>query len=181
VRAARALPQGRPAPAGAPSSILLETVRLAIYLNDHLAGATAARELARRSASSNRDSSYGPFLEELTQEIDEDRASLIEIMRALGVKVDHVKVVGGWTAEKLGRFKLNGSLLSYSPLSRLVELEVLGLGVQGKLALWRALELLEPDEPRLAATELGLLIARAETQLRELEEQRIAAAAEALP
>jgi hypothetical protein len=31
---------------------------LATYLNDHLAGATAARELARRAASSNRDSGY---------------------------------------------------------------------------------------------------------------------------
>ena len=156
-------------------------MRLAIYLNDHLAGATAARELARRSASSNRKSSYGPFLEALAQEIEEDRASLIEIMRALGVKVDNAKVLGGWTAEKLGRFKLNGSLVSYSPLSRLVELEVLSLGVHGKLALWRALELLEPDEPRLAGSELGALIARAETQLRGLEEQRVAAAAQALP
>ena len=156
-------------------------MRLAIYLNDHLAGSTAARELVRRSASSNRDSSYAPFLETLAQEIDEDRASLIEIMHALGVKVDHVKVLGGWTAEKLGRFKLNGSLVSYSPLSRLVELEVLTLGVHGKLALWRSLELLEPDEPRLADSNLAALIARAETQLQGLEEQRLAAAAQALP
>jgi hypothetical protein len=155
-------------------------VRLAIYLNDHLAAATAARELARRSASSNRNSSCGPFLEALAQEIGEDRESLVAIMRALGVRVDNAKVLGGWIAEKLGRFKLNGSLLSYSPLSRLVELEVLGLGVHGKLALWRALELLEPDEPRLAGSELGRLIARAETQLLGLEQQRLAAAADAL-
>ena len=40
-------------------------------------------------------------------------------------------MVAGWVAEKAGRLKLNGSLLTYSPLSRLVELEGLSLGVEG--------------------------------------------------
>ncbi len=35
---------------------------LATYLNDHLAGATAGRALARRAASNNRDSPLGQFL-----------------------------------------------------------------------------------------------------------------------
>jgi hypothetical protein len=35
---------------------------LAIYPNDHLAGATAGRELARPAAASDRGSSYGPCL-----------------------------------------------------------------------------------------------------------------------
>jgi hypothetical protein len=42
---------------------------LAIYLNDHLAGSTVARELARRAAASNRGSTYGPFLEALVPEL----------------------------------------------------------------------------------------------------------------
>ena len=111
--------------------------RLAIYLNDHLAGATVGLELARRSAGSNRGSPYGPFLDKLAGEIHEDRESLLEIMRSLQVGVDQVKVSAGWAAEKLGRLKLNGQLLGYSPLSRLVELEALTLGVTGKLGLWR--------------------------------------------
>ena len=45
----------------------------------------------------------------------------------------------GWTGEKLGRLKLNGQLLGYSPLSRLIELEGLMLGIAGKLAMWIAL------------------------------------------
>jgi hypothetical protein len=112
---------------------------LATYLNDHLAGATAGRELARRASASNRGSELGRFLEDLARQIDEDRDSLIELMRALGVGVDCVKVVGGWTAAKLGRLKPNGKLLGYSPLSRLLELEGLLLGVRGKLALWQSL------------------------------------------
>jgi len=49
---------------------------LATYLNDHLAGATVGVELARRVASSNRDTSYGATLAELAREIEEDRETL---------------------------------------------------------------------------------------------------------
>jgi hypothetical protein len=152
---------------------------LAIYLNDHLAGATAGRELARRAAGSNRGSSYASFLGRLAVEIDEDRQSLLAIMRALDIGVDRLKVVGGWWAEKLGRFKLNGRLLGYSPLSRVVELEALALGVSGKLALWRALEDLRPHEAQLASFDLPALIERGERQLAELETQRLVAITEA--
>jgi len=116
----------------------------------------------------------------LTEEIDEDRDSLLEIMRALGVGADRLKVIGGWGAEKLGRLKLNGRLLGYSPLSRLVELEALLLGVRGKLALWRALQEIEPQRSHLARVDLDQLIARAERQLDQLELHRRRAAAEAL-
>jgi hypothetical protein len=153
---------------------------LAIYLNDHLAAATAAREVARRSAASNRNSSYGEFLEQLAGEIEQDRRSLMEIMRSLEIRIDVVKTLGGWGAEKLGRFKLNGRLIGYSPLSRVVELEVLTLGVHGKLGLWRALERIEPDHPPLAAAGLPGLVARAERQLEQLESNRLRAVAEAL-
>lgn len=154
---------------------------LAIYLNDHLAGSLVVSELAKRAAASNRGTRYGPFLDALAGDIEEDRRSLLEIMRSLGAGVDRLKLAGGWAAEKLGRLKLNGRLRGYSPLSRVVELEVLILGVRGKLGLWQALELLEPELPGLQK-DVGLedLIARAEGQLEELERQRLAAVREAL-
>lgn len=153
---------------------------LAIYLNDHLAGATAGRDLARRAASSNAGSDYGTFLEGLAMQVEEDRDSLLGLMRSLGVGVDRVKVLGGWAAEKIGRLKLNGRLLGYSPLSRLLELEGLTLGVRGKLALWRALEELAPAEPRLVQADLSALSERAAAQLEGLEAHRLRAAFEAL-
>ena len=58
--------------------------------------------------------------------------------RELGVKPDRPKVAAGWTAEKIGRLKPNAQLRGYSPLSPLVELEGLLIGIQGKLAMWRA-------------------------------------------
>jgi hypothetical protein len=136
-------------------------------------------ELARRAARSNRGSACGSFLEQLASELHQDRESLLEIMRGFGVGVDRLKVLGGWGSEKLGRLKLNGRLLGYSPLSRVVELEVLSLGVQGKLALWRLLEKLEEERPPPSDVDFAALIARAQSQAGELERYRLRAASDA--
>ncbi len=114
---------------------------LAIYLNDHLAGATVGVELARRLRSSNADDpAMADPLGEVCSEIETDRATLEHVMERLDVRRHRVKAAGAWTAEKLGRLKLNGQLTGYSPLSRLVELELLYIGITGKLRLWKALE-----------------------------------------
>ena len=42
-------------------------------------------------------------------------------------------------AERVGRLKLNGRLVGYSPLARVLELEALMSGVQAKRGLWQAL------------------------------------------
>jgi hypothetical protein len=150
---------------------------LAIYLNDHHAGAVAAVALARRAARSNRGTRYGETLATLATEIEEDRQALKLIMQRLGVRSDPAKAAVAWSAEKLGRLKLNGQLTGYSPLSRLEELEILSLGVEGKLAMWRALAHVDHGVPE---AELGPLIERALSQRRRLERQRRQAAAEAL-
>jgi len=133
----------------------------------------------RRAAASNRGTAYGPFLDELAREIAEDRDALRRIMRALNVRVDPMKVAAGWSAEKLGRLKLNGRLRGYSPLSRVVELEALALGVRGKLAGWHTLETVQDERSIPASPPLAELIARAERQLEALESHRRRAAAEA--
>ena len=154
--------------------------RLSIYLNDHLAGSTAGLELAHRAASNNEGTPYGRVLTEVAGEIAEDREALIEVMARLSVDRDRVKVVAAWAVEKVGRLKPNGSLLSYSPLSRLVEIEGLALGVDGKLSLWQSLKVSHGDDPRLRGVDLDGLINRARSQRRRLERQRRRAADEAL-
>ena len=146
---------------------------LPIYLNDHLAAAVAVVQLARRAARQNRGSEYGDALERLAAEIDEDRHALQRLMKQLGVRGDPVKLLASVAGEKLGRFKLNGELTRYSPLSRLEELEVLGLGVDGNLALWRTLRANVEVE-----ADYDALIQRATAQRRRLERLRVKAAAE---
>ena len=154
--------------------------RLSIYLNDHLAAATAGANLARRTAGNNAGTGYGPVLEEVANEIEEDRAALVDVMERLSVSHDRLKTALAWGAERVGRLKLNGRLLGYSPLSRLEEIEALSLGVEGKLALWRALRSTHVSDPRLADIDLEHLIERARSQRRRLERQRVRAADEAL-
>jgi hypothetical protein len=153
---------------------------LGIYLNDHLAGSTAGLELARRARGANEGTALGAFLATIAEEIEEDRKTLEGVIEDLGVRKDPAKVAAGWAIEKAGRLKLNGQLKGYSPLSRLVELEGLALGVTGKLALWKALRLLAEQEPVLDAAAFDRLVERAEEHQRGLEEHRLVAAREAL-
>ncbi len=153
---------------------------LPIYLNDHLAAAVGATQLVRRAAGSNRDSPYGESLARLAEEINEDRHALQDLLKRLDVRADAVKIVASVGAERLGRLKLNGELLRYSPLSRLEELELLLLGVTGKLALWRALRGALDDDPRADGVDFDELIDRATSQRGRLERLRERAAAEAL-
>lgn len=142
---------------------------LAIYLNDHLAGATAGRELARRLRRNFRNDPNEQTMTRIADEIDEDRARLVSLMAVLDVKVSRIKPALGWFAEKFGRVKLNGRMLSRSPLSTLIELEIMRLGVEGKAAAWRTLRSICDRETALNLNELQQLIDRAERQIEELE------------
>jgi hypothetical protein len=144
---------------------------LATYLNDHLMGATLGVELVRRAAGENEGSELGAFLSGLAGEIDEDRDTLLAIMSELGVKPDRLKVAAGWTGEKVGRLKPNAQLRGYSPLSPLVELEGLLVGIQGKLAMWSVMADVA-QELGLDRARLEALSARAERQQADVERHR---------
>jgi len=152
--------------------------KLEIYLNDHLAGSTLGLDLGRRALASNEGNDYGRILARLVPEIEEDRESLIAVIEGLGYKRDRLKEGGAWIAEKAGRLKLNGQITGYSELSRLIEIEGLSLGVNGKLSLWENLR--ATQGPAVAGVELGPLIERAARQRDELEQLRTEAAREAL-
>jgi hypothetical protein len=134
-------------------------------------------ELAKRAAAANEGSELGDFLEQLANEIEGERDDLRSIMGHLGVGENKVKVPLAWAAEKVGRLKPNGQITGYSPLSRLIELEGLSLGVAGKLALWRALAATRDE---LSSFNLDGLIDQARRQREALEKHRLAAAQEAL-
>ena len=113
----------------------------------------------------------------IAAEIDEDRKALEAVMEALGVKPHAVKDGAAWAAEKVGRLKPNNRLRGYSPLSRVIELEGLLIGVTGKLALWEALTDAAGD--RVGDVDLAALAARAREQRERLELLRREAAREA--
>jgi hypothetical protein len=146
---------------------------LGVYLNDHLAGATAGVELARRMAgSAGPDSAASGTLKRLAAEIAADRGSLIEVMAALGIPLRSYKVFAAWADEKAARLKLNRRLLTRSLLSSLEETEILRLGVEGKAAGWRTLRILAERDTRLDTSTLDELIARAARQSAAFEDLR---------
>jgi hypothetical protein len=148
---------------------------LAVYLNDHLAGATGIVELVRRAAGEHAGTDLGAFLTGLAAEVAQDRRALRALMQATGTRPQVAKVAAAWAAEKAGRLKLNGRLLKPSPLSPLVELEAIETGIYGKLLLWQALRDRRP--PAAGAVDLDELIARATRQLSDVERHRLAAGA----
>lgn len=158
--------------------ISLDRRYLAIYLNDHLAGSTGGYELAKRCLSSNRGSDLGDYLQQLLGELEDERDRLRKMMEHLGVDEDRVKQAAAWGGEKLGRLKLNGELTSYSPLSRLVEIEGLYLGVLGKHSMW--LNLQRTMGEHLRRFDLEDLIEQAKSQRDQLEELRLQLAPEVL-
>jgi hypothetical protein len=159
----------------------MEADLLAIYLRDHLAGSRFGLELVSRLHGENRDEpEFEPVLAQLREQIAGDRDALLDVMRRLGVSPDPVKERLAWAAEKAGRLKLNGRLRGYSPLSRLLELESLAMGVLGKRSMWRSLMATHGEDPRLSGVELDLLVARADAQLAAIETLRTAAALLAL-
>jgi hypothetical protein len=152
---------------------------LRIYLQDHLAGATGGLELARRARGANEGTPYGEPLAKLADDIEADRRSLESIMDDLGFGADRAKNIAFWAAEKAGRLKLNGQLTGYSPLSRMIEIEGLITGVNGKLSLWGTLLDVADSVPELDTDRLARLRERAEQQVGTLHELRTRAGREA--
>ncbi|MFB4312026.1 hypothetical protein [Actinomadura sp. GTD37] len=149
---------------------------LHIYLTDHLAAAAGGVALARRVARSHRDADDAERLNELADAIAADRGALLDILRSLGMPPRRYKSMAVWAAEKAGRLKLNGRLISRSPLSDLVELETLRMAVEGKAAGWRTLLTAADRERGLDAGRLRTLLERAAAQSALLEELHAKAA-----
>jgi hypothetical protein len=152
---------------------------LETYLQDHRAGAEMGTDLARRLADENQGTPYEDFLLGLAQEIEQDVATLEDIMSRFGVGQATLKTAGAKVAEKLGRLKPNDQLSGYSPLSRVLELEGLRSGVQGKLGLWDSLAQIAPQDDRLDPEEIAGLQGKAQRQLEGLREHHMMAAREA--
>ena len=150
---------------------------LAVYLNDHLAGAAAGIELAEKLRDNNQGTELGRVMVGLHHDITQDRGALEELMRHLDLERHPVKEAAGWMLERLSRLRLNPALTGSAELTRLLETEALSLGIEGKLSLWRSLKQAAASDPRLAAAaDYDRLIERARGQRRTLEPHRLAAA-----
>jgi hypothetical protein len=137
---------------------------LKVYLRDHYAASAGGVALARRALGA-RDA--------VVAQIEGDRETLEDVMRQLGVRPSPLKVAAVRMAEQLGRLKPNGKLLRRSPLTPVIELEALAVGIRGKEALWTALR---QSGVSLPAIDFGSLADAARSQHEEVERRRLRAA-----
>jgi hypothetical protein len=149
---------------------------LGIYLNDHLAGSVVGTRLARRIARHNEGNHYGSEAARLAEEIEEDKDTLEKLMGRLGVRRKRARLAIAAVTETAGRLKPNGRLVGYSPLSRVIELEALTIGITGKLELWQSLK--ATGEP-VDGLDSDHLIQRAEDQRDRARDLRLQAARQA--
>jgi len=124
---------------------------LEAYLADHYAGSVAGLDLASR------------VMPDLALEIEADQTVLEAIMTELNVRKPHHMGIGAWFASRA---------LKHKEPHEIVQLEVLALGIAGKLLLWKALKHAQAEEPYLRALDLDRLIDRATKQFDQVESER---------
>jgi hypothetical protein len=115
----------------------------------------------------------------LKQEIEEDQEIVKSLLRSGGGNESRLRKAAAWLAEKVGEAKLQLDDTGNGQLRLLEGLETLGLGIQGKLGLWRALRAASTPESELGALDLPRLERRALDQFARVEAQRLEAARDA--
>ena len=95
---------------------------------------------------------------ELAPQIEEDRQTLIALMKSMDSPQNPVKQAGAWVTEKASRLKFLGMSSGEPELGTFMALESLALGVQGKLGLSKALKQVTDQHPAITSVNLDELI-----------------------
>ncbi|HYZ75024.1 MAG TPA: hypothetical protein VE641_18240 [Chthoniobacterales bacterium] len=153
---------------------------LGIYINDHFAGSLAAVELLNHLISAKTGVPGDQLLFGLREEIEQDRAVLRGLLQQLDFKESPIRKAVAWCSEKFARAKLFLEDPTHSKLARLELLEALALGIEGKRALWSALEIVGEQTSALQSLDFSTLKRKAKDQRQRVEAVRLDAAREAL-
>lgn len=142
---------------------------LSTYIDDHLSGATVALNRVRRSSRTFAGTPAGDVLAPIAEQLDDEREFLVATAERLGVHVSRYKLAGAWVAERVGRLKPNGHVRGPSPLSALLEVELLRGGVTAKASLWDALdELADAGVEGIDRTRVAVFRRQADEQVASL-------------
>jgi hypothetical protein len=153
---------------------------LATYLNDHLAGAIGALELLEHMERAHAGTPVARALSELRVEIEADRGTLESLMERLQVTESRPRKATAWLAERLAWLKLRLDDPDEGAFRLFESLEAVSLGIEGKLALWRALAAVAPAMPDVIDLDYETLMQRATEQRGRAEVLRLGAAEAAL-
>jgi hypothetical protein len=156
----------------------MASAHLATYLNDHVAGANIALELLDQLTQEAED--LRPRLTALKMHIEEDLAELRKLMGRLKIAESRVRRMGSWIAEGFAEIKFGMDDDPKGPFRRLERLEALAVGIEGKIALWRALQTAARFNKDLEGPDYEQLLVRGAEQRSCVEIWRLDAASAAL-
>ncbi len=137
---------------------------LASYLTDHLAAAAGGVALFQRAAAGVSRPEWREQLTALAAEVNADRDTLQALAADLEIEQSRLKQVVALAGERVGRLKPNGSLLSRTPLTDLVEIEGLRIAVAAKINGFQVLRAVAVQDERLDKETIDLLLDRAQDQ-----------------
>jgi hypothetical protein len=144
---------------------------LVTYINDHLGGAQVALQLLEAMRDQHDDRKFREFANALLPEIQADDRTLRHIAEKVGPGPNAMKKAGGWLLEKMARVKLGHT--GSTNFEMFESLELLVLGIHGKLCLWKALMVASRQDSRLGEFNFEELIARAQQQYDKVEHERL--------
>lgn len=122
----------------------LERDILGLYLSDHLTGSTAGVARLERMAEAYADTDLGPDIARIARETRDERTYLKDLIATLQLRRRPYRQAAAWVAERVGRLKTNGRPLG-SPMTPLLEVELMRSAIMGKLGGWQTLAELAPD------------------------------------
>lgn len=152
---------------------------ISLYLSDHLTGATAGTNRIERMAADFVDTPVYADLAGLADGIRANREFLRNLIDDLGFARRPYRQAAAWAAERVGRLKFNSRVLERSPMTMLLEAELMRSGVQGQVGLWETLQE-HADELGLDAEVFGRLIEDTHRMLETLEKVHAYARSRAL-
>lgn len=116
-----------------------------LYLSDHLTGSTGGVNRSRRMADDYIDTPVFAQLGELAEQLAAERAFLQQLIHELGFSQKPYRQAVAWAGERIGRLKGNGHVATRSPMTLLLESDLMRGAVHSKIGVWETLRDYAPD------------------------------------
>ena len=139
-----------------------------LYLSDHFSGATVGLERMELITRTAQDTPFYAELAEAAEQLRAERELYRDLLNALGVPRRRHRQAAAWLGEKAGRLKLNGRVVRRSPMTTVLEAELMRSAVLAKIGGWQTLRE-HADELGLDAARLAELTAQARAQIELLD------------
>lgn len=142
---------------------------LGLYMSDHVSGSTAGINRIAYMAKNYADTPHGPALKRIERELRDERALVHSLLAKHGQPRRRHRQILAWVGERVGRLKLNGRIVGTSPMTPVLESELMRAAVLGKIGGWQTLDAYR-EQFDVPPSTFADLITQAERQIEDLSD-----------